>query len=141
MWKNHLLYMIVTLIMITQIYIDPVIRNCKSSMGILLIIFHQILNIFIIFGSLLFGYHDYHLLFLLIALVVHKLSGICPLTKVHNKLCEVDEEKPLITILNHIVPNYPNNTKNVIILYYFIIIGIIVYDILSIMIKKTPKNI
>ena len=138
MW-NRLLYIIVALTLITQVYIDPIIRRCKSNIGILLIILHQFLNITIIFGSLLFGHHEYHLLLLVGALVVHKLSGICPLTKVHNKLCKVDENKPLITILNRIVPNFPNNTKNVIILYYVILTAIISYDIISI-IKKYLIN-
>ena len=138
MW-NRLLYIIVALTLITQVYIDPIIRRCKSNIGILLIILHQFLNITIIFGSLLFGHHEYHLLLLVGALVVHKLSGICPLTKVHNKLCNVDENKPLITILNRIVPNYPNNTKNVIILYYVILTAIISYDVISI-IKKYLIN-
>lgn len=135
MWTNRLLYIIVAVTLITQVYIDPIIRKCKSNVGILLIILHQLLNMTIIFGSLLFGHHEYHLLLLLGALIVHKLSGICPLTKVHNKLCEVDESKPLITILNRIVPNYPHNTKNVIMLYYVILTAIISYDIISI-IKK-----
>lgn len=135
MWTNRLLYIIVAVTLITQVYIDPIIRKCQSNVGILLIILHQLLNMTIIFGSLLFGHHEYHLLLLLGALVVHKLSGICPLTKVHNKLCDVDESKPLITILNRIVPNYPNNTKNVIMLYYVILTAIISYDIISI-IKK-----
>ena len=65
--------------------------------------------------------------------------GICPLTKVHNKLCEVDESKPLITFLNRIVPNYPNNTKNVIMLYYVILTIIISYDIISIIKKYLIK--
>jgi hypothetical protein len=135
MWTNRWLYIIVAVTFITQVYIDPIIRKCKSNVGILLIILHQLLNMTILFGSLLFGHHEYHLLLLVGALVVHKLSGICPLTKVHNKLCDVDESKPLITILNRIVPNYPNNTKNVIMLYYVILTAIISYDIISI-IKK-----
>ena len=139
MWGNRMLYIIVAVTLITQIYIDPIIRKCKSKLGILLIILHQLLNMTILFGSLLFGHHEYHLLLLLGALMIHKLSGICPLTKVHNKLCEVDESKPLITILNRIVPNYPNNTKNVIMLYYVILTIIISYDIISIIKKYLIK--
>lgn len=135
MW-NRLLYFLVAMIFVTQVYIDPIIRKCESNLGITTIILHQLLNIIIIFGSLLFGYHEYHLSLIVGAFVVHKLSGICPLTKIHNKLCNVDENKPLFTILNSIVPNYPYNEKNVIMLYYVILIVIISYDVLFIARKK-----
>ena len=131
---TFLLYAIavITTVFLIQIYIDPMIRECKSKLGILLIVSHHFLNITIVFGSLLFGHRVYHLILLIGALVVHKMSGICPLTKIHNQLCGINENKPLITILNRIVPNYPNNTKTVIMLYYVILITIITYDIVFI---------
>lgn len=123
------LYLFVILILIVQVYIDPVIRKCENKLGVIMIFLHQLLNMTIFFGSLLFGCHEYHLILLIGSFLVHKISGICPLTKIHNNLCKVNENKPLVTILNRVVPNYPNNTRNVIILYYVILTMIIIYDI------------
>lgn len=134
--KHTIVHLLVMIILIVQIYIDPVVRKCKSKLGVVMIIFHQFLNMTILFGSILFGCHEYHLILLVGSFLVHKLAGICPLTKIHNKLCGVDEKKPLITILNRFVPNYPNNTNNVILLYYVLLATVVVYDIWSIIKKR-----
>ena len=115
-----------------QIILDPTILSCKSYIGTLLIIFHHMLQWYFFIGSILFNHHKLHLIIVILALVIHKIFTICPLSIFHNKLCKFEEKKPLVTILNRVVPNYPNNIKNVIHLYYTLIICVIIYDFIII---------
>lgn len=111
-----------------QVYSDPTIRECKKKRGVVLIVLHHIFFLTAMLGSILFGYHKYHLMILVGALLVHVKRGDCPLTKIHNQMCGFDENKPLITLLNRLIPNYPNNVRTVIYAYYTIVFGLLVYD-------------
>jgi hypothetical protein len=115
-----------------QIYKDPTIQDCKSKSGTALIIFHHALQLFFIFGSFVFGYHKIHLIILILAFITHITYKMCPLTIIHNKLCEFDKNNPLITFINHAVRNSPNSRKHAVYTYYFILFIIMTYDIVSI---------
>lgn len=118
--------------LLLQIMIDPTLVKCKSTIGVILIILHHALQLFFFFGSLVFGYHEYHLVIVFVSLLVHIKQKRCPITIVHNKLCGFETNNPLITIINRIVPNYPDNGKETVYLYYLLLICVIVYDFIGI---------
>lgn len=119
-------------LLLFQVYIDPTIRACKTKRGVLLVVLHHMFFITTIFGSILYGFHKYHLVVLVGAFFVHYIKGSCPVTRIHNELCGFDEDKPLITVFNRLVPNYPNNIQTVIYNYYMLVLGLIVYDCVKI---------
>lgn len=122
---NKILLIMYLMIISIQIGLDPNIKDCKNTLGVVLIVFHHILQWYFFIGSLVFGHHNFHMKLLILALFIHLLYRICPLTIVHNRICKMEEKKPLITLLNHVFGEYK---MNVIIVYYFIIICVIIYD-------------
>jgi hypothetical protein len=119
---NKTLLILYLMIVATQIGLDPNMKECKNKLGVVLIVFHHMLQWYFFIGSLVFGYHDFHMKLLIVALFIHLLYRICPLTIIHNRICKIDEKKPLITLLNHIVK------QDTIVVYYLMIISVITYD-------------
>jgi hypothetical protein len=115
-----------------QIIIDPTLIECKSVLGVILIMLHHALQLSFFFGSLMYGYHEYHLVLVIVSLLVHIKLKRCPITVVHNKLCGFETNNPLVTLINRIVPNYPDNDKQTVYVYYLMLIGVILYDFISI---------
>ena len=122
----------VIVIYLLQVIMDHTIRDCKSIAGVVLILCHHALQLFFFFGSLVYGKHEYHLVVVIVSLLIHIQQKICPITIVHNKLCKFDGNIRLVTLLNRIIPNYPDNGKQTVIVYYFILISVIVYDFIHI---------
>lgn len=121
--------LIFLIIFLLQVNYDYILHKCKNRLGKILILVHHIINLYLILGSILFENHLIHLIVLIIGLFTHKILGKCILTIYTNKLCldKKDKHKPLITLLNHIIGVYDQDSiKN---LYYSILILIIIYDL------------
>lgn len=123
---NQLVFFISLVVL--QVYTDPMIRECKKKRGVVLIVLHHTIFLIAMSGSILFGYHKYHLMILVGALLVHVIQGDCPLTQIHNQLCGFDEDKPLITILNRLIPNCSDDKQTDKYTYYMVVLGLMVYD-------------
>ena len=119
---NRTFFILYIIIVLIQIGLDPNIKDCKHKLGVVLIVGHHLLQWYFFIGSFVFGHHNFHMKLVIVAFFVHLLYRICPLTIVHNRICGMEEKKPLITLLNHIF------TKKVIVVYYFMIISVIIYD-------------
>ncbi len=116
-----------------QVYFDQFVYKCKSFKGKLLITFHHIIQIYSIFGSLIFENYYIHTFSLLFAFISHLILKKCFLTQIQNEWCEFDDNVKLETFLNHVIKiiniEYTNN------IYYALIISVILYNIYNI-IKK-----
>lgn len=112
-----------------QIGLDNNINKCKNSKGRLLLAIHHIMQIYSLFGSVVFGYHKLHIISLLIALVVHYVNGKCFITTLHDKLCHFNNSR-LETFLNHILRVLKIEYKPII--YYGMLVLVLIYDILCI---------
>ena len=55
---------------------------------------HNFGSIYLIFGSLLFGYYIFHLLCIIIVVFLWKLLGICIITQYYNNLCKISKNRP-----------------------------------------------
>ena len=112
-------------IALIQAFHDPLLSRCSNPYGMLFIIAHHMLALYLITGSLFFGNHKSHLIVVIVAFVVHKIYKICPLTTWHNEICGLDLNTPLYTIFNHVT----HTISQAIYLYYCVIIIVILYDI------------
>lgn len=114
--------------------------TCKSTYGRLLVVLHHILQIYILWGSLLFGFYKFHLFFITIAFFVHKTYGICPITLYHNKKCKYKNPKaPLNTIINETIRLLDLNVSPID--CYYTILGIVVlYNIHMIYKDNAPQS-
>ena len=118
-----------------QIYFDKNIHACQTYKGITVSIIHHFLQIYSIFGSFIFGYHQLHLIALIIALLFHVLSGKCFISEIQNNLCKFDKNIKLETFLNHLLRVLNIEFKNFI--YYLLLLFIIIYDVVYIMYRYT----
>ena len=109
-----------------QIGLDNNMKKCKNIKGRLLLALHHILQIYSLFGSVVFGYHKLHIISLLIAIVVHYVNGKCFITVLHDKLCHFKDSR-LETFLNHILRVLKIEYKSFI--YYGLLILVLIYDI------------
>lgn len=126
---DNLKHILFVLIIVIQIYMDEMLPKCETNYGKLFIILHHMLQLFFFFGSFVFGYHRYHLVLIVGAFLVHKIYRRCPITIVHNRMCGFDDNDPLITLINKIVPNYPDNLDDTTIVYYTLLILVFIYDV------------
>lgn len=117
------------IILFIQIYFDFELTKCHNTYGKITILFHHIFNIYLFFGSILFGYYELHLGIILLSFIIHIIFKKCPITIYTNMLCYKNGQKnvPLITILNHI--SNKHDYKNVKIYYYSVLIALIAFDI------------
>jgi len=126
----HQVSVILFIIMvIIQINIDPaILYNCKSNSGRLLIFFHQILAMYIMFGGYVSNVYI-HLIILIISFLAHQLNNrLCPITVIHNKWCGYDTDVKLNTFINYIVPE-----DFIVTTYYSILFVAFVYDLRKIL--------
>ena len=112
------------LIFLIQVMIDPVLMECHNGGGKLLIIMHHVFQVTLLWGSICFGFHEFHFYVTMIALIVHLLMKGCFITKIHNKMCGMPEKTQLYTLINHICPS------ETYVLYYAILFMVLSYDIL-----------
>ena len=69
--------------------------GCKETFKTTLIsLLHNYGSIYLVFGSLLFGYYLFHLLILIIVVVLWKVYSTCFVTKYYNNLCKISPDRP-----------------------------------------------
>lgn len=124
-YDKRILYIMFIMFVCLQMLMDPNQKHCVDLKGKTLIFFHHVIMFYILFGSLVFGYHNIHFVFVIISFIVHKYSGICPITKWHNKLCGIKENTPLFTWLNMVA----KTRRQSIHLYYSCLFLVVIYDL------------
>ena len=110
---------------LVQALLDPLLNRCNNPFGKFLILAHHQLSAYLILGSFVFGNHKLHIVILTCAFMVHKIFKICPLTRLHNKICGLELDKPLYTVFNHVT----STTEQAVCLYYYTIALVIWYDL------------
>lgn len=69
--------------------------GCKESFLTLSIsLLHNYVSIYLVFGSVLFGYHFIHLLSLCIVVILWNFDKMCILTTYYNNLCGISSTRP-----------------------------------------------
>ena len=122
-YKIRLLIFII--ILIIEILLDKSLYNkCKNIKGKLLLIIHHMIGIYIWIGSLLFGNHLIHFIFVLVAIILFIINNGCFLTDWTNEICEFDKNMLFKSWINIIFGN--KNAKSI---YIFLINIIILYDL------------
>jgi len=131
-------FVIFIILGIIQIKLDYTIEKCDNKIGRTIIMMHHFGNIYLIFGSLLFGFHLFHLFVVIFSFIVHKLYTNCPITIISNILCHDKNKKsiPLITFLNHITNLF--GYDSIIVPYYSLLTIVILYDLFHVT-KKYNK--
>lgn len=125
-------FILFSLIALLQIKLDD--TECKDIYGKILLYVHHILSIYLIFGSLFFGYYKIHLMIVIISLLVHYKFFECPITIINNILCKQPTDKPMNTYFDHILKilNLNSNKATANNIYYFILFYLIIYDVFKI---------
>jgi hypothetical protein len=103
--------------------------KCFCGLGKLLIVLHHALAIYIFFGSLLFGHHKFHLIFIAVALCLNVLFHVCPISIWHNYLCDFPRKTPLPTYLNHVGSIFQLQKHTLRKLYISFICMVMFYDL------------
>ena len=130
--NNLIIYLILSL---GQILLDTSQIPCSNAMGLLLIILHHFLSIYIVFGSILLGNCKLHLCIVLLGFGLNIIGNMCPITKWHNHLCDHPPNTYLPTYLNHIM--HGANIKLMRIMYMIVLVSVILYDLRCIDFHKT----
>ena len=120
------------LIVFLQLISDPYLHKCKDKNGVLLISIHHMIQWYFFIGSIVFGYHKIHLIIVILAFVIHKSYGMCPITIVHNKLCKFDNKTYLYTFINRFIETFNIHKFKAVQIYYFMLLCVFIYDILHI---------
>ncbi len=111
--------------------------GCNETYYTLLISFlHNLGSIYIVFGSLLFGYYLLHLLICIIVVVLWKIIKMCPVTIYYNELCNIKKDRPFHDIFYMI-----NKTMKIPYLRYITIIIVSLYDIKNILRLNFSSNL
>ena len=129
--KLYVKFVIYIFLIFLQVYFDQFVYKCKTYKGKILIIIHHILQIYSIFGSLIFKQYYLHTFSLLFAFISHLILKKCFVTQIQNKWCEFDDNVKLETFLNHVIKilniDYTNN------IYYTLLICVILYNFYNIL--------
>lgn len=111
--------------------------GCNETYYTLLISFlHNLGSIYIVFGSLLFGYYLLHLLICIGVVVLWHFTNTCIITMYYNQLCNLKRDRPFHDIFYMI-----NKTMKIPYLRYIIIIIVSLYDIKNILRLNFSSNL
>jgi len=113
---------------VSQYLLDPFVYTCVNDVGRICIALHHLINVLLLFGSLLFGWHSIHLLMCILSLIVHVYFGICPITTFTNNMCKTNHR--LYTCVNHVGDYLQITDINT--MYHIILTAVIVYDLCNI---------
>jgi hypothetical protein len=89
---------------------DPTLDICNTPKSKVLLLFHHVVSVYIIFGCFLFN-PLYHLVFVCIVLAHWKLNNNrCEITLITNRECGIDEKTQFQDFLQtlNISKQYPN---------------------------------
>lgn len=87
-------------LVIFEWYLDDYYVQCQSVFGKLLMILHHMLLIFHLFGSLIFGLYELHLVISFCIIGGWKLFGYCMFTRIHNGICNIENKHKFINIVS-----------------------------------------
>jgi len=87
-------------LVIFEWYLDDYYVQCQSVFGKLLMILHHMLLIFHLFGSLIFGLYELHLVISFCIISGWKLFGYCMFTRIHNGICNIENKHKFINIVS-----------------------------------------
>lgn len=110
------------LLLIVQILLDGTINKCKNKYGKILLLLHHFIGVYIYIGSLLLGYHLFHLIIVIIAIIAFSIKNTCPMTKWQNDLCNFNEK--FNSYINIIFGN--KHAKKI---HLLLLVIIIIYDL------------
>lgn len=126
--RNVLLF---ALIVFVQVSLDPAFCACETKHGKMLLVFHHMINIGLWFGSMFFGHHALHLMFLIFAMGLHIAMKGCFLTKLNHQMCNIQTNRHvLITFTNHIMNFLGSNADRLV--YYLLAFFVAMYDVFQI---------
>ena len=123
-------YIIFSTFILFQYLWDRLTSECSSIKGELLLFIHHIVGVYIYLGGFLFN-SVYHLMFVVIILI-HWVTNNnrCELTVITNKYCGNPKEYRFQDLSQKL-----NLTKIHKDIHYFILFGIIIFDIINIYYK------
>lgn len=111
--------------------------GCNETYYTLLISFlHNLGSIYIVFGSLLFGYYLLHLLICIGVVVLWHFTNTCIITIYYNQLCNLKRDRPFHDIFHMI-----NKTMKIPYLNYILIFTVALYDIKNILRLNFSSNL
>ena len=81
-------------VVVVSFIVEIIMQTCsnRSIWSDIISFIHHILSIYGILGSILFGYHKEHLLFLVSVLIGWAVFGKCIFTIWYEKLCDIDSK-------------------------------------------------
>ena len=113
-----------SLLVLIEFILDPT-KKMKTPYCILVLFFHHIISIYAMFGSLIFGYHLIHFIFLIITCLLFLYYKRCFLTIYTNNICNISQKNTFQSFGNHI-----SKTENqVILLTKSYVLFILMYDL------------
>ena len=115
------------------LYENAYIQNCNKNLITYLISFlHHIGSMYVVFGSLFFGYYLFHLIVVVITASLWQVfNDQCVVTIYYNKLCGLPKKsahKDLVYLLNQIIQQKY--------LHHFVAISVIAFDVYMLLRKS-----
>lgn len=121
----------VTLAILSFIVERQTHSGCRETWLTLLIsLLHNFGTIYLVFGSLIFGYYTLHLVTLFIVVALWKLYDVCIVTTYYNKLCGIYLERPF-----HDIFFAMNQQLEIPYFRYLLVLLVSIYDIKQIIDK------
>lgn len=115
------------------LYENAYLQNCKKNLITYLIsLLHHIGSMYVVFGSLFFGYYLFHLIVVVITASLWQVfNDQCVVTIYYNKLCGLPKKsahKDLVYLLNQIIRQKY--------LHHFVAFSVIAFDVYMLLRKS-----
>ena len=88
-YKNGLFIFI--LLIMFESYLDPDVTYCSGIYGKLLLLAHHVLSVYLVFGSILLGSPELHVIISTIVVLLWVHNKRCITTVYNNKLCKFED--------------------------------------------------
>lgn len=124
--ENKTKLFIFILLVIVHVSLDNTLDKCKNIYGKLSIIIHHLGGIYLVLGSLLFGYHLFHFILVFLVIILYNINDGCFLTTWTNKFCKFDDKELFKTLFNKI---FKEDIKTIRMLNIFVLSIILLYDL------------
>ena len=94
--------LIFILLVMFESYLDPDVTRCSRSTGKLLLLAHHILSVYILTGSILLGYPEFHVVVSITVIILWIKYSRCVTSIYNNKLCSFDNNYKFKNYFFHI---------------------------------------
>lgn len=101
-WKWYYGLIIFVILFSIELYLDDMFISCESLKGKIVIFTHHIIAIYGVFGSFIFGYYLFHIIFTIIIISGFILFGDCLMNTYTNIVCKYNIDTPLKDFIYHI---------------------------------------